>query len=116
MKVRTIFLNSGLYIYEKTISNHQSALQHEKIIVKPNPESTSSATQNNATPKNPKIGNACQPINVSSPQRFVTGGLTAASPPVGWLVNNNVPSSLPRNSGIYKAFANLYITNNRWIF
>jgi la-related protein 1 len=59
-------INEGLYLYEK----------------QQKPKSTPSKDE----PKTP-VKKLQKEEPVMSPKRFITGGLTAASPPIGWLVN-----------------------------
>ncbi len=48
--------------------------------------------EKNQTPRKPQIVVSDVGSKKDTPKRFVTGGLTAASPPVGWLVNQQVLS------------------------
>jgi hypothetical protein len=72
-------INEGLYMYEKTIGKTPKKQNEEKIIVQKRPPLADIKTN---TP----------PVTMS-PKRFVSGGITSASPPVGWLLNNQVPLS-----------------------
>ncbi|KAJ3276582.1 La ribonucleoprotein domain member 1B [Terramyces sp. JEL0728] len=81
-------INEGLFLYEKSIGKPKKETNVEKVVVVKREEHT--------TPTKPK-SNIPESVTTTpvtmSPKRFVTGGLTAASPPVGWLVNNAVQYS-----------------------
>ncbi|KAJ3351854.1 La ribonucleoprotein domain member 1, partial [Kappamyces sp. JEL0680] len=79
-------INEGLYLYEKTA--------FKKSPIPASPSGISLLKKEDTTPKKPQppVLEKSPPV-VMSPKRFVNGGLTAASPPIGWLVNQHLPLS-----------------------
>lgn len=73
-------INEGLFLYEKSIGKPKLTANDENVATNAvNGTPLKARTQQISLEKN----------DFKSPKRFVTGGLTAASPPVGWLVNEN---------------------------
>jgi hypothetical protein len=76
-------INEGLYLYEKTVTN----------------------TPKKSEKRDPAARVKSSPVTMS-PKRFVTGGLTAASPPVGWMVDTQVPfaTSIDKSGSLSLSF------------
>lgn len=92
-------INEGLYLYEKTafksprgpVSALTPKKQTPKIDHTTPVQKSPFAIDDDRTPTKPQPPmlddtKKSTPVQMS-PKRFVTGGLTAASPPVGWIVN-----------------------------
>jgi la-related protein 1 len=81
-------INEGLYLYEKTAFKKTGPpTTPQKVGLKP--EAPGSVTPKKSQPP---VLEKSAPV-MMSPKRFINGGSTTASPPVGWLVNKNPPSS-----------------------
>jgi la-related protein 1 len=65
-------------LYEKSLKTPKKPTVEQKLVLQQRPPLS-------------EIKKNSQPVTMS-PKRFVTGGLTAASPPVGWLVNQQILS------------------------
>ncbi|KAI8893626.1 hypothetical protein BC833DRAFT_607722 [Globomyces pollinis-pini] len=82
-------INEGLYLYEKTIGTPKPLRSDKKlnVVERPVDQTPTKPQSRSLLPES-----STAPITMS-PKRFVTGGLTAASPPVGWLVNSAAQQS-----------------------